>query len=806
MFRNLRSRGWRATLSMFLLAVALSANAVVFSVADSLVFRRLPYPDADRLVEIQRVEPGTGRANHSTMSAALLDEWRRQTDLFASVHGYLTKTLFLSGAGEPEMVRTADVTVGLIELLGAGPRWGRSFAHGDDRQLDLQPVLLAESLARARFGEPAAAIGRRLETTGDPLLVIGVMPADFRFPSNSIRMWRALDPRGPLARGFAGVFSIARVAPGVTPGQLEQMMSVRAPDLGQAAGERAAYSARPGPLNGASVGHERRRLLFFLLSAALCLLLIACANVASLELAGAIQRARTYAIQLALGASRARLVRTAMLEGALLVGGAAVFAAVVAHLAADALGSVLPSRLAFASVNPIDFDPRALLFMTGVAGIVWLLSSLPVVMYAGRGNLLDLLKLEGHSLAATRGGSIVRQTLTVAQVALAVVLLVSSVAYFRSYLALLALDKGFDTSGVVTISLTLPPQAYPSPAERHALGKAAIERLLTRPGVLAAALASAPPDSGAAFRVKSLEIDNRAPIDEDITIAELDVDAQYFSVLRIPIVAGRVFEGGESPTSTMVSETFARRYWPSGNAVGHRFRREPGTPWRHIVGIVGHVRTLADPPGSQGATRFQTYVPRQPPLPPLTTPAAALRDTGGFFRFIDVMARVDSRSRAGDLFQTVRAIDSRFILKVDFVEDIYAEQFDDRLLATQIISGFGVLAFLIAAAGIYSVMAFLVAQRAREIGIRMALGADARRINQLVLGSSLRLAALGAAIGVGGAIGMGRWAQSQLFGVSASDPATITLVSLGVVATALAATWQPARHAGRIDPRILLKN
>jgi putative ABC transport system permease protein len=170
------------------------------------------------------------------------------------------------------------------------------------------------------------------------------------------------------------------------------------------------------------------------------------------------------------------------------------------------------------------------------------------------------------------------------------------------------------------------------------------------------------------------------------------------------------------------------------------------------------------------------------------------------------MARVDSRSRAGDLFQTVRAIDSRFILKVDFVEDIYAEQFDDRLLATQIISGFGVLAFLIAAAGIYSVMAFLVAQRAREIGIRMALGADARRINQLVLGSSLRLAALGAAIGVGGAIGMGRWAQSQLFGVSASDPATITLVSLGVVATALAATWQPARHAGRIDPRILLKN
>ena len=278
------------------------------------------------------------------------------------------------------------------------------------------------------------------------------------------------------------------------------------------------------------------------------------------------------------------------------------------------LGGVLPFRLAFASTNPIDFDQRALVLMAIVAGVVWLLSSLPVVVYASRANLLDLLKLEGHSVASSGGGSVVRRALTVAQLALAVMLLVSSVLYIRGYLALLALDKGFDTSGVVTINLTIPPQSYPSAAQKRALGKLAVERLLTRPGVLAAADASAPPFSGSAFGVKRLEVDDRAPIEEDITIAELDVEPRYFSVLCIPIVSGRGFEEGEPQTSAVVSEIFARRYWPDGNAVGHRFRREPGTPWHHIVGVAGHVRSFADPPGSQSAKMFQTYVPRQPPL------------------------------------------------------------------------------------------------------------------------------------------------------------------------------------------------
>jgi len=803
-WRNLRARGWRASVAIILLAVALAANAIVFSVADSVVFHRIPYPEADRLVEIQRLDPGSGRRD-SLMSADLLDQWRQQTDLFSAVHGSLTKSLFLVDNGEPQIVATADVTVGMFELLGARPYWGRSFTPGDERQLDLQPAIIAEALARARFGDPAAAIGKRIETTGEPLLVVGVLPATFQFPNNAIRIWRPLDPRGPLTRNFAGVFSIARIASGVSLELLARTMEERSAQIGAAAGARGAYVAQPGPLRGTLPPAEQRRRFLTVLAAAACLLLIACANVASLELASAVNRARTYAIQLAVGASKAALARTALLEGVVLIGAAVACATGLAYFASGALVTVLPPALTRGSVNPIDVDERTLLFMAGAAAVVWLLSSLPVVLYASSGSLLDVLKLEGHSVAASGRTGLVRRGLTVAEVAIAVMLLAGSVVYVRSYLALLALDKGFDTSGVVTIELSIPPQSYPSAAEKWALARDVVERLRARPGVIASVDAAPPPSVGANYFVRHLELDDRPPVEQEISIAELDVESDYFSVLRIPIRSGRVFEAGEPVTHVIVSEIFAKQYFPGGNAVGHRYRRDPKTAWREIVGVAAPVRSSNDPPGTHSTTSFQTYVPRQPPPPP--PPATARRlETGGSFGFITLMARVDSRARATDLFQTVRAIDSRFILKLDFIEDVYARQFDDRLFITRIVTSFGVLAFLIAAAGIYSVMAFLVAQRTREIGIRMALGADARQISRLVLGSSLRLVIAGSILGVAGAIAAARSLQSQLFGVKATDPATLVIVTAGVIATALIATWQPARQAARVDPKVLLKN
>jgi putative ABC transport system permease protein len=808
-WRNLRARGARPVLAVGLLAVALAANTLVFAAADSLVFHRTPYPNFEQLIEIRQRDARTGQPGGTSLSPALLDEWRKQRDLVSGVEGYLSKPIFLSGAAEPVMVQSADVTTGLIDLLRVPPRWGRGFVADDARQTDALPALIAESLAIEQFGDPARAVGQRLQTTAEPLVVVGVMPAGFRFPTGTVRIWRALDPRGALAEGFSGVFSIARLAPGADLARVAPIMELRSVGVGQSAGARQGYSASPVPLRLAQAAAEQRRMLLVLVGAALSMLLIACANVASLELASAVSRARTYAIQLAVGASRAALVRTALFEGILLVGAAAGLAAAIARAGAGTLVAYFPPYLATNSANPIDVDERALLFMAAIAAAAWALSALPTVAFAGRANLLDLLKLEGSSVATSRGGARFRRALTVVQVALAVLLLVGTVLYTRSYMALLALDKGFDSGGVVSVSLTIPPQALGTAAERRVLAETLLARIRARPGVVAAFEGAPPPSTGdSPMAIEQIEVDDRGPMPANLLFPKLTVEPDYFTVLRIPLVRGRMFETGEPPTSVIISEALAARLWPGEDPVGHRFRESPRSPWFFVIGVVGHVRLTAD--GTKGPDRyFQLYFAKQPPPPPRPAPSApgpATRRFGGpSFGFMTVTARVDSRDRTSDLYQTVRGVDPRNILRLQFVDDMYATQFADRLLATRIIGGFGVLSFLVAAAGIYSLMAFLVASRARELGIRVALGATGSDIRRLVLGSSLRLVAAGAAVGIASALAVSRWVQSQLFGVRPTDPLTLIAVTSAVITVALIATWQPARQAARVDPKELLK-
>lgn len=806
-WRNVRARGWRSALTIGLLALALAANTIVFSAADSLVFRRVDYPGADRLISVETRDARTGRPGGGFTSAGGLDEWRRQRDLFADLHGHLYKTIFLVGSGEAELVPAADVTPGLIDMLGVRPRWGRALVDDDARRSDIHAVVVAETFARERFGDPARAVGQTIETTAEPLLIVGVMPASFRFPEGRQRIWRALDPHGPLAHSM-GISLVARIAPGVSATQLSQMMEARSAAIGAAAGGDGRSIVSPVPLRSARLVAEQRRMFFVLLGAAVSLLLTSCANIAGLELATALGRARTYAIQLAVGAGRGQLVRIALIESIGLVAIAAAVAAALAHLGTGALVRYLPPSLT-SSVNPIDIDYRALLVTTGLAGLAWIVSSVPVVAFAWRANLLELLKNDGHAVAASRGGARGRGALTVAQVALAVMLLVGSVLYVRSYLALIRLDKGFDSTGIVAMSLTIPPQLLASAAERAVLAQTILERVRSRPGVIGAFEGSPPPSTGDSPTSNDrIEVDNQPPQATNILVPRLWVDPEYFRVLGIPLVAGRMFEPGDPPTNVIVTEALATRLWPGVDAVGHRFREDPYFPWSYVIGIVRHVRTTHDNPS--GPDRYlQKYSLRQPP-PPLSTAAAVptpRSNLGGpSSRVLTVTARVDSRSRVGDLYQTVRAVDTRNILRVELVDDQYARQFADRLLATRVITGFGILSFVVCAAGIYGLMTFLVVGRAREIGIRMALGADRHRIIRLVLGSSMRLVLAGAVLGIGGAIAASRWAQSQLFGVSATDPMTIALVTGGVAVTALLATWQPARQAARVDPKVLLKN
>ena len=802
--RSLLSRRWRAGLVVGLLTLALAANVIVFSAADSLVFHRVGYADPDRLIRFDVRDAQSGRPS-GIPGAAALDEWRKQTDLFTGVHAHLYKVVFLTGGGEPELVNAADVTPGLIEMLGTSPRWGRSLLEDDARQTSPQVVLISESLARERFGNPALAVGNRLPTTAEPLAVVGVMPDRFRFPDHSQRIWRALAPRGPLAKNY-GLSLIARVNAAMPLDAAADLLARRGGDVARAAGARGERVVGLQPLTAGSPAHERGRLMLMLVGAALCLLFIVCANVASVELASALGRARSYAVHLAVGASRGSIVRAALLEGACLVGAAMTSAYLVARVAIDGLTGWLPRNLFSGTTNPIDLDERSLIFMAASAALTWLLIALPVILYATRTDLLAVLKMEGAAAAASPAGTRMRRAATIVQVAVAVLLLVGSVVYVRSYLALLALDKGFDSTGVVSISLTIPPQRLGTAWDRHLLAEEILQRVRARPGVVAAFEGSPPPATGdSPTLIDRLEVDGRPAFETDLLFPRLWITADYFKTLGIPLLEGRMLTSDDPSTNVLITEALAQRLWPGTPAVGHRFRPgSPGSPWHEIVGVVGHVRTPED--GVTGPQRhFQMYSAQPRPKPPTSAPKPRGDSALPSYGFLTITARVDSRDRTSDLLQTVRAVDTSNILKLEFVDDLYAREHADRLLAARIIGGFGITTFVIAAGGIYGLMVFLVAARTREIGIRMALGADAAAIRRLVLGASLKLIAVGVAVGLLAVWIASRWIQAQLYGISAADPLSIAAVVVAVSAVGILATWCPSRTAARVDPLAALR-
>ena len=804
-WRAVRARRWRAILAVALLAIALAANTVMFSVADSLVFARVPFRDAHRIVEIQREWPDKSR--DSFQSGALLAQWRNQTDLFVSVQAYLSKTIFLTSGGNAELVRTIDVTPGLIEILGVAPRWGRSIAPGDELDTSLQVVLVSEQLATRLFGRPELAVGKRIETTADPLLVVGVMPSTFRFPDGTTGIWRALDPSGPLARGFAGVMTIARLAPGLTIETAQSVMTERSPALAAAAGRPGPYAAFAGSFYMSRAGSGAT--FYMLLGAALCLLLIACANVASLELAGALQRARAYAVHAALGASRRVLGRIALLEGLVLLTIALAGAIGLAWLGIEEMNRYLPDALRLRTANPIDFDLRTTSWMAAAAALTWLLVSLPTVLFASRARLLHVLKQDDRGAAASRASGLVRQALTVGEIALALVLTIGGVLYARSYQSLLAQDKGFDSANLAQIGFTIPVQYYNGYGEMPALAAETMRRVTAVPGVLGATWASAPPSTGnSPTSGLKIEIDDRPPAEEPISLAVSPVDAFYQPVIGLPLRQGRWLRPDDPETVTVVTESFARRYWPGQDPIGHRVRPTAKHPWYEVVGVAGNLRSASRSTTGSRDRSYLIYTLRQPPPPPPppTPDKPPPRATGGSWRFLNITIRMDRADRAEAALAAARSVDQRVRVELDFVDDSYAEMHGDTLLALRVVGGFAGFAFVVAMVGVYGVMAFLVAGRTREIGIRMALGATAQDVNRLVLRSSGTMVAIGTCVGVAAALVTTRWTGSQFFGVAPTAPGIYLLVTVTVVATSLLATWRPARAAARIDPVVTLKD
>lgn len=807
-WRNVRARGVRAGLIIGLLAISLAANTLMFAAADSLVFSKLPFPDADELVSFADANGGRIGISGNSVSANLLDHWRQQHDIFAGVETYLTKTLFLRHQGRHERVTVVDLTPGMMGLLGVSPNWGRALADGDAAITQAGVVLISEALARRHFGDPASAVGAELDTTVGPLAIAGVMADTFRFPSASPMIWRALDPRGPLTRNFSGTFAVARLAKGVSFANAAAMVEQRAADVGAAAGRGNPYSATLSPMAAGLVGSFQSRAFFVLMGAAFCLLAIACANVTSLELAGAISRSRTSAVQLALGASRLSLARVAVLESALIFGAAGAGGWALANGGMSALVSMLPASMTQRTANPIDLDARAMIFLVVTGAGAWLLTAMPMARRGFRADLLSLLKLDDRTSAATVGGARIRRVLTIGQISLAIMLAMSAMLWARSYQSLLGLDKGFASRNVASISYTIPPEFYAEQAEHRAFEGALLAKLANVRGVIAVAPGSPPTGALEVHGDVRMFIDDR-PLDTDgINLGLRYVEPSFFSVLGIPLKQGRMLRPREPLDHAIVSESFAKRYWPGVNPVGRAFRQSNRHPWVTVAGVAGDL-TLR-PTGLKGMPPepLQVYFARQaqaPPRPVARNPPI-VSAAGGSSRFLTVMARFATPDLIEQARAIARRIEPRFDVEVSLVDEDHAKQFSDVRLVARVVGGFGMLSLLVAVLGLYGVLTLLVSARRREIGIRMALGADRSDIRRMVMSSSVRLAMAGALLGVIGATAVARAVEASLWGVRPAEPAVVIVVAAVAIVTALLASWRPAMTATAVDPSVLLRS
>jgi putative ABC transport system permease protein len=781
--RGIYGRGWRGVFVVALLGVTLAANAIVFAAADAFVFRTLPYRDPDSLVVIER----TGRSVSDYIWPQALHAWRNHEDLFAGVHAHsAAASVWLTDAGVTETVRAAQITPGLLELLGVVPAWGRPFVQADAVKGAPPVAILGEALARRLFGDPSAALGQSFFTGRDTPTVVGVMPASFRFPSSREAIWRPLD----LASwpDNSGLRNVARLAPGVTIDSAIGSVSNRQASVAQVANLRSDDGMRLRAMANAWGDLRATGVFAMLLGAAICLLLIACANIASLELAAAARRGRVYAVLTALGSSRASLIRVGLLEGAGLLAASFALAIVLTGWGLGILDAQLTAPMRDALTNTLDVDPRGLAFMITIAAATWLVTSLPSIWRVSRLSVVDGLRNDPRTMPVSRGAARSRQFLMAGQVALTTLLLAGALLYVRSYAHRAGLDKGFDATNLISIAVSPGPDAPKKGAE---LEREILERLRITPFVQSVSLTASPPPTTQSGTMAPLTIEGRPASAGWIMLHLKDGDPEYFSTMGIQIIQGRPFDATTRPEQIVIDERFARRFWPDGSALGARFRlgtaTHSGVSVYEVIGVSREMRPdrLSN---DRGEEVFVGYFRLAPTYHPLT-----------------YVARVDDELRVSDLASIVRSVAPRSLVRVNTINELYARLDADTRLAAAVTSGFGLIALIVAVGGIYAVMAFLVAGRAKEIAIRMALGADGPGVRRMVLQSSLGFVVIGAGVGAAGAVLAAQAISAQLAGITATDPTTyVTVVGL-LVAASMVATWWPAMRASRIDPAITLR-
>jgi putative ABC transport system permease protein len=792
--RALLSKPAFTIVAVLALALGIGANTAIFSVVNSVLLRPLAYPESERLVMVWEERTSLGFPADTPAPANFFD-WREQQSVFEDMAAMADRAFNLTGTGEPEKIEGQRVSASFFPLFGVAPMRGRAFLPEDDMPESSPVVIIGHALWQRRFGGDEGLLNQTISLNGQPHTVVGIMPPGFDFPERN-QMWLpiAFSQDEASRRGSHYLMVVARLKQGVSLTQAQTEMSAIAARLEQQYPQtNTALGAKVVPIHEELVGNLRPALLI-LLGAVALVLLIACANVANLLLARAASRQKEIAIRSALGANRSRLVRQFLTESMLLsiTGGAAGLLLAFAGL--KALTALIPPEL-FRG-REISMDGSVLIFTIALSLLTGVIFGLAPAMQAAKINLNETLKEGGKGTVAPSRPRL-RSALVIAEIALALVLLVGAGLLINSFLRLSNVEAGFKTDNLLTVEVVPQQNKYDTVEKRTAFYTQVLERVGALAGVESAGVITNLPltfkGNNASFTVEGLP---EPPPDQVAIAATRLISPDYFRTMSIQLVSGRGFtrqDINDRAQVAIISETMARTYWPGEEAIGKRIkigRYSSTNPWITIIGVAANVRQFE----LETETRPQLYLPYS---------------QLDFFepRHLVVKTTGDPLSFVASAREAVWSVDrDQPVSNVSTMETIVSESLAGRRLTMLLLGIFAGLALLLAAVGIYGLISYAVTQRTHEIGIRMALGANSRNVLGMVVGDSIRMIAIGVGVGLAAAFFLTRFMRSLLFGVSETDPVTFAVIPALLAAVALAATYIPARRATRVDPMVALRH
>ena len=774
------------------LAVGIGATTALFSVVNAMLLKPLPYADADRLVVIWEHNLPRNRPRN-VANIVNFTGWRDRTHSFDGMAALQQNRVTLTGSGEPVELSTLVLTANMFEVLGASPVIGRTFAAGEDQTTAERTVILSHGVWTRHFGGGADVLGTRVTINGEPVVVIGVMPPGFEILGQQADTFTPFRLGPQTGTGGRSLVVIGRMKPGVTRDQAQaELEGVMTGLRNERPDFNTGWTVNAVPLREQLVGDIRPALLA-LFGAVAAVLLIACGNIGSLMLTRASGRRRELAIRAAVGAGTGRLLTQLMSEAIMLAITGGLLGVLLARWLLSGLTAWVATRLPLPLLGQVSIDPTVLMFATAITIVTTMVCGLAPAFGATGGSLVTALRDGAPSTAGSVRGRWIRQGFVVAEIALALTVLCGAGLLGRSLMQLQGVDPGFQPDSALSLRVTLPQRTYGTADAQHAFHTRVMDGLRALPGTRSVGGTSFLPLAGIGPATSFWRADQPQPAPTDRPVADArPVTPGYFTAMGIPLLAGRdVHENDTADRSpvAVINESFARQIYPGDNPIGRQFILNLGNEQPHeIIGVVGDVKLVT----LDGEIRPTAYL-------------SSRQYAFGIMTYV-VRTENDPSAMAPAAVRVVRAVDPLLpVSAVRALDEVFAESIARPRLTASAMTIFAGAALLLAALGVYGIVAYSVAQRSREFGIRVALGAKPAQIIGMVVGQNLRIVAVGVVLGVAVAIPVTRLLRGLLFQVQPNDPGTFAAIGAGLAAVAVVAAYVPARRGTRVDPVATLK-